>query len=242
MEPIINQQISMPEKKNKTWLWIVIIIFVALLAGAGVYYWQNMEAKKLAQTIEDQDKIEQQKITTSEEKLNNCEQQLATASSTLSTLASACSGSKTLADQVKFALYAKSQIIPTNIKVQKVSLEDDKVYYTDEANKKVGIVQSTKHAENEIRNVTYKKAELSPNKQFIMLGSTGWEWQTVEIFDITTGQLQLANASGANFAEWTADNKLKVIGACGMGISCGIYQSIDNTVPWILEKIEDYKE
>ncbi|MDQ5938735.1 MAG: hypothetical protein QG603_281 [Patescibacteria group bacterium] len=70
MEPIINQQMPMPENKNKTWLWIIIVLLVAGLAGAGVYYWQNMEAKKLATTAEEKVRSEMQvKITEAESKL-----------------------------------------------------------------------------------------------------------------------------------------------------------------------------
>ncbi len=71
MEPIINQQIPMSETKSKTWLWIIVIILVAGLASAGVYYWQNMEAKKLALSAEEKVRSEMQiKITEAESKLD----------------------------------------------------------------------------------------------------------------------------------------------------------------------------
>ncbi len=67
MEPIINQQMPMPETKNKTWLWLVIIILVAGLVSAGVYYWQNMKAKKMATSAEEKVRSEMQiKITEAE--------------------------------------------------------------------------------------------------------------------------------------------------------------------------------
>lgn len=53
MEPIINQQMPEPTAKNKTWLWIIIIILVAGLVGAGVYYWQSLKTKQLVQSNEE---------------------------------------------------------------------------------------------------------------------------------------------------------------------------------------------
>lgn len=77
MEPIINQQMQTPTPKSKTWLWIVIIILVALLAGAGVYYWQNMEAKKMTTTAEEKVRSEMQiKITEAESKLTELQKNL----------------------------------------------------------------------------------------------------------------------------------------------------------------------
>lgn len=70
MEPSINQQMPEPATKNKTWLWIIVIILVAGLVGAGVYYWQNMEAKKLVQANEEKIRAEMQnKITEAESKI-----------------------------------------------------------------------------------------------------------------------------------------------------------------------------
>ncbi len=69
MEPIMNQTMPMPETKNKTWLWIIIVILVAGLVGAGVYYWQNMKAKKMASMSEEKVRNEMQtKITEAENK------------------------------------------------------------------------------------------------------------------------------------------------------------------------------
>lgn len=84
MEPIINQQISMTEKKNKTWLWIVVIILAAGLTGAGVYYWQNIEAKNLALSAEEKVRSEMQvKITEAENKLAESQNQLITQQKTI---------------------------------------------------------------------------------------------------------------------------------------------------------------
>lgn len=71
MEPTINQQMPMPETKNKTWLWIIIMILVTGLSGTGIYYWQNMEAKKMAATTEEKVRSEMQaKITLLTQQLN----------------------------------------------------------------------------------------------------------------------------------------------------------------------------
>ena len=68
---MINQQMSSPAPKSKAWLWIVSIILVAGLVGAGVYYWQNMEAKQMAATTEEKVRNEMQaKITEAENKIN----------------------------------------------------------------------------------------------------------------------------------------------------------------------------
>lgn len=77
MEPIINQQMPEPETKNKTWLWIIVIILVAGLVGAGVYYWQNMEAKKMATSAEEKVRSEMQvKITEADSKIAELENKI----------------------------------------------------------------------------------------------------------------------------------------------------------------------
>ncbi|MFA6253616.1 MAG: hypothetical protein WCV69_04920 [Patescibacteria group bacterium] len=69
MEPIINQQMPNEVPKNKTWLWIVLIIVVALLASGGVYYWQSLNIAKQSQTAAEKVRAEMQlKITEAETK------------------------------------------------------------------------------------------------------------------------------------------------------------------------------
>lgn len=87
MEPIINQQMPEPATKNKTWLWIVVIILVAGLVGAGVYYWQNMEAKKMATSAEEKVRSEMQvKITEAESQANDLANKLSAVEAKLSEL------------------------------------------------------------------------------------------------------------------------------------------------------------
>lgn len=88
MEPIINQQMPMPETKNKTWLWIITMLLVAGLVGAGIYYWQNMEAKKMATATEEKTRNEMQvKITEAESKINTLQSQLTAQQKTIDDLA-----------------------------------------------------------------------------------------------------------------------------------------------------------
>jgi len=84
----MNQAMPEPEAKNKTWLWIVIVILVAGLVGAGVYYWQNMEAKKMASMSEEKVRNEMQaKITEAEGKLAELQNQLTAQQKTIADLA-----------------------------------------------------------------------------------------------------------------------------------------------------------
>ncbi len=250
METIINQQISMPEKKNKTWLWIVVIILAAGLTGAGVYYWQNMEAKKMASVNEQKVRNEmQQKIDVPNNQVVECQQNLIECNQEL-TIASSTGKYNPLFppigpnanDKAGFELGTKKHIVTTNIIAKETSIENGTVYYTDTSGKKRAIVKSLDPditpGLDDLRRIIYKKAELSPNKQFIALSSHGYEWTIVEIFDVTTGQLHLVGLGGdvSNLASWLPDNKLEIIGSCGMGILCGTYRSVNNEVPWIIDQ------
>ncbi len=86
MEPITSQPIPEPATKNKTWLWIIVIILVAGLVGAGVYYWQNMEAKKMLTIAEEKVRNEMQaKITEAENRATDLGNKLTEQQKTIET-------------------------------------------------------------------------------------------------------------------------------------------------------------
>jgi len=237
MEQQYNSQLNKPVQGSKNiWIIAVSIIITGLVVGGGVFFWQNSAKQELINRII---VLEQQPESTSQginggsqnqlelcrnakddfqQQFNNCQRQL----------------------QVQQEINKKPQQEDLSI-AQNTYIENGTVYYTDEKGKKIIVVQSINDPSDSVKDITYKKAELSPNKEFILLASIRWEAVSIEVFDISTGKIHKANASGFGFGEWLPDNKLKVVGECGMGISCGIYESIDSRAPWVLERIGDYK-
>ncbi len=118
-----------------------------------------------------------------------------------------------------------------------VYIEDDVVYYVDEQGEKEIIAKSNRA--EDLMSKIYKFAQLSPNKKFIALGSTGWEVVNLEVYVIETEEIHTANETGHDFAEWLPDSRLKVFGGCGMGVSCGIFESVSAEKPWNLELVEE---
>ncbi|MEK7162904.1 MAG: hypothetical protein AAB696_01305 [Patescibacteria group bacterium] len=112
------------------------------------------------------------------------------------------------------------------------------VYYINETGNKKIIAQSIKQSKNS-DGLEYVKASLSPNKKFIMLGVLGWESVSVYIYDIDTGNIYNTKQSSSSFGNWLSDSRLQIIGECGMGISCGKFESINNIEPWNLKEIKD---
>lgn len=118
-------------------------------------------------------------------------------------------------------------------------IKDGAVTYTNEQGEKKVIAKNVNDPKNPVQNTRYKFADLSPNKKFIALGGTGWEWVLFEVYDIETGQTHPVDATASNWGYWLYDNRLLVLGECGMGIDCGTYLSKSGTEPWVMEKVGD---
>ena len=115
-------------------------------------------------------------------------------------------------------------------------IQDGNVYYVNESGEKIKITESITNPKNPVDVQNYKKVLLSPNNKFIALISLGWEIIGVEVYDIQNKKMYQANEAGNNLS-WLPDNRLKLIAECGMGISCGVYESEDNLKPWIFKKV-----
>ncbi len=191
---------------------IIFVIIVLFIIFGSIYIWQKYNLKSTENAMRMQAVSLQDQIT----KLKETQ-------------------TKIQAEQDTSA----SSVQEKEFEVKSVILEDDVVYYINENDEKIFVVQSIDNL-TDLKNVNYEKAELSPNKKFILLGSKGWEQINLEVYDVSTKKINKANASGSGFAEWLEDSRLKVVGECGMGISCGIYESSDNKTPWVLEKIQDF--
>lgn len=247
MLPTIHHDVAPQSPKSKTKALILLMIILVVATSGGVYYWQKLEAKKLATTAEEKVRNEMQtKVNESNNQISECQQKL-----TELNIASSTAKYDPLfpfinrdsaQDKAGLELGNKNHIIKTNILAEKTSIENDIVYYTDTSGKKRALVKSLSPDNtpglDDLRRIVYTKAEISPNKQFIALSSYGYEWTMVEIFDVTTGQLHLVGLGGdvSNLASWLPDNKLEIIGSCGMGILCGTYRSINNEAPWIIDQ------
>lgn len=124
----------------------------------------------------------------------------------------------------------------------KVFIFKGSVYYKkDDTTETKKIATAKVDYDDPVNNFTYYEAKLSPNKKFILLGAKAWESVVEEVYDMDTEEIHRLEASGSNYGEWLEDNRVRIEGECGMGISCGIYESIDSDEPWILEKIGDYE-
>lgn len=122
---------------------------------------------------------------------------------------------------------------------ESVYIENGDVYYINESGEEEIIASSTDDEENIANIKSYEKAELSPNNEFIMLGSKGWEHVFVEVYEIESDAIYDTEESGSEYGEWLPDNRLRIVGECGMGISCGIFESIDSEKPWNMRKMSD---
>lgn len=129
----------------------------------------------------------------------------------------------------------KSQQVLKN----EVLVEDGSVYYFDENGAKTSIAHRVVDTEGQTKNFDYREAELSPDKKFILLGGIGWEHVVVEIYDIESGKKYDTGESDSHFGMWLADSRIRIEGECGMGISCGVFESINSNEPWKLKKIKE---
>lgn len=123
---------------------------------------------------------------------------------------------------------------------ESVYIDSGKVYYIDNKGVKTIVAENYRNPsieDEEAGTVAYKKAELSPDKRFILLGSVGWENVKVEIYDLSTKKKYDTGEASAAFGQWMPDNRLRIEGECGMGISCGVYESINAEEPWKMQKV-----
>lgn len=119
-------------------------------------------------------------------------------------------------------------------------IKDGSAYYKDENGLEIIIAQRVDGPEKEINNIVYKKSTLSPDGKFILLESVGWEWKNTGVYEINSKEIHKVNESGSTTL-WLGDNRIRIEGECGMGISCGIFESINSKEPWQLERISDYQ-
>lgn len=217
----------MKKQKNKSnqgssnvWTVVVFVIIIVLIIGGGLYIWKKYNLQTRQSLMKEEISSLQNRINQLEKaQTEKCEPEPVKENT-----------SKQESEQV--AQEEESM-------VKNVILENGAVYYVNENDEKRLVVKSVDD-KTDLENVNYEKAELSPDKKFILLGSKGLESVNVEIYDVSTKKIHKANASGSGYGEWLTDGKLKVVGECGMGISCGIYESADSDIPWVLEKIQDF--
>jgi len=233
---MIHNIIESVQSSKNIWIIIISVIITALVVGGGIFLWQNFAKQKLLDKIS---MLEHQPESTTQESNNDSRNQL-----------ELCNRDKNELEQLYYVEYYdcqhqlqaqqdlnKQRGQESLSTAQNAYIEKDTVYYTNDKGEKIIVAQSINNPNDPFKNIIYRKAELSPNKKFILLGSVAWEAIIVEVYDISTGEIHSANASGSEFGEWLSDNILKIIGECGMGISCGIYESIDSRAPWVLERI-----
>ena len=113
------------------------------------------------------------------------------------------------------------------------------VYFVDQNSHKKIIATSNLDDTDPTKYIKYQFAKLSPDKQMILLGSTGFENVNSWIYEISTNKKYSVNATGSDYGYWLRDGKLLVIGSCGMGIDCGIFLSKNAKQPWIMEQVAD---
>jgi|GEM_PF-5592039 len=132
--------------------------------------------------------------------------------------------------------YREGQCYPDRVYIQ-----DDKVYYYNGSHDFAQIIATSINEPGDpTRNIKYNKAILSPNGRFIIMRYAGFEWLVEQVYDTITGNIYRLDASSSKGGTWLDDNRIRIEGECGMGISCGIYESVNSSEPWILERIGDY--
>ena len=116
-------------------------------------------------------------------------------------------------------------------------VDEGDIYYEDEKGNKTKIAESTIDNKNPDNTVQYKKAALSPNKKFIAMYWVGFEWTSIDVYNLNTGVKRKADASDSDFY-WLEEGRLRVEGKCGVGIACGNYESVSAERPWKMEKVD----
>lgn len=86
----------------------------------------------------------------------------------------------------------------------------------------------------------FETAELSPNKQFVLLtipvGDGGQAW----IYNVRDGKLhEIEGGFGLGEIGWKDNGRLMLHQGCIMATYCKKLESVSNTVPWVLEVTED---
>jgi hypothetical protein len=120
-----------------------------------------------------------------------------------------------------------------------LSCEAGKVYFINDNGQKIVVAEEVDDSENPINSTSIKFASISPNKKFISIGGTQWESVFLDVYEISTAKTHSATATGGFFGDWLPDNRILVIGGCGMGIDCGIFVSKNNQEPWNMKQVFD---
>ncbi|MFH1457414.1 MAG: hypothetical protein ABIF17_04900 [Patescibacteria group bacterium] len=223
MEQPNEQPIESVQSSKNIWIIVVAITITALIVGGGVYAWQKSNLKSTEQSLQGQ-------ISVLQNQINQFQQ--GQADQNLPSVNQEQQPDETITQP---ETEQKSQDKQTYI-------ENGIVYYVNERGAKFDIAQSIDNPTDPFKNITYERTELSPNKQFILLGSKGQDLLfIIEIYDILSAQIHDAIAiTGYDYGEWLSDSRLRVNATCGISAYCGIYESIDNQTPWNLEKIANY--
>jgi len=218
----MKKQNTKSNLKN-VWLAVALIFIINLIVSGSLWAWQNSRLKSSERKLDDGNyKLAQRVAGTQksfDERLQKIEDQLNPKA-------------QSIEDEIK------TEEIETNSK--NIRLENGDVYYTNKQGIESKIAKAVNDSEDPTKNTTYIQAKISPNENFIILLSRGWEWTMTGVYDIASKKSYYANFSG--FSEWLPDNRLKVTGECGMGSPCGIYESIDAKAPWVLKKVSDGSE
>jgi hypothetical protein len=123
-----------------------------------------------------------------------------------------------------------------------VLLEDGTVYYIDENGEEKVVVISVTYGNDDMGNRFYKMAELSPNKEFILMGKAGWEQTYFEVYSIATSEVYRIREVLLKGVEWINDGRIRAKNDCERMDYCATFESKTSEKPWELEKISDYQE
>lgn len=214
---------QIPPHQNNVVAIIISVVITALAVGAGVYFWQYTAVANLQNQLDQKGAA----LSSCQNDKNNLSGELATCQTDL---------------QTQKAANEKLQADLDNIKnVGQAIIENGNVYYINDQGEKITIATSVNDPENVVNNFTYKFAQISPNGKYVLYGGTGWEWINEYIYDIASKETHKLAASSSDYGQWLNDNRVRIVGECGMGISCGTYESTSTETPWELEIVEQPK-
>lgn len=208
-----NFESNKPELNlKKVWLLIGLVFVVNLIVSYVLWSQQNSHITVVKKALVDY-KVDQRQITSN---LNN---NLAIINDRLDSLTNSITAKENVSDDLE--------------------IRDGSVYYTNAKGEELKIAEAVNDPDPQkvTSNLEYVKALTSPNGKFIVLVARGWEWHIVSVYDMNSGQANMADFHGSE-VEWLKDNRLKVYGDCGMGSSCGTYESADNNKPWVMKKVD----
>lgn len=216
------------QSSKNIWVAAVSMLVTASVFSGGFFFWHKHEEQKWLNRVEalngQCESTLQKTKGDHHNKLENCKNSTSSVMERLNDL------------QSEITTQQENESIAEN-----VFIANGNVYYTNQNGDRITVAQSTNNPDNPVIDITYKNVELSPNKKFILLGSMRWTTIVFEIYDISSREIYNTKESSNKFGEWLPDNRLKITGTCGMGISCGIYESVSNKTPWIMKKIADYE-